>query len=88
MTNQQLIEAALQAAGDLEWKVKNFKKKRDIGIFRIEGHPTYLRIITWKKNPTLHKLVFNIEVWLVSENKRIEKRLVTDHELEVDYADA
>ena len=89
MTNAQLIEAAIQDSGNLEWKVKNFKGNRDLGIMHIEGHPTYLRVINWKRKQTNRKkLLVNIEVYLVPENKTVAKRLVTNHELEVDYATA
>ena len=71
----------------MEWKVKN--QKRDIGILHIDGHPSYLRLITWKrKEADRKKLLVNIEVWLVPEDKRVAKRLVADHELEVEYASA
>lgn len=88
MTNEELIERAIQSAGDLEYKVKNFPGKRDIGILRIEGHPTYLRVIRWKKKQKQDRafMVFNIEVYLVPENKTIAKRIVADHQLEVQIA--
>jgi hypothetical protein len=88
MDAKQIIQKAIESAGDLAWKV-DAGHGEDIGILRLPDHPPYLRHIQWRKKPrSKTKMIVLVEVFIVPQDARENLRLVTSHEMEVEHASA